>query len=125
MARRKIRNYESTNYLREYLNHYFETQSENVIEAMIKEFGFNDLNELREAEYNMRFGLDCGWVWLKTLNKKQEHEWILDNGKYDAFVTCIRYPYDTQSTTLKNFMLNKAIKDLGLENTYYAYIRLD
>lgn len=124
MARRKTRIYVSTEQLKDIVDNYFITHRNEVIEAMLKEYGFSCIEELRYAEYQMRFGLDCGWVWLKTSNKEQEHEWVLDNGKYDAYVRWISYPYNTQSTTLKQFMLNKAIKDLGFED-YYAYTRLD
>jgi hypothetical protein len=90
---------------------------------------FKTLEELHEYDINGSyyggFGLDCGWVRVKTFNREQLREWTLDNGKYDAMVWGIRCPYETQSTTLKDIQINKALKDLNMNEQYYTSIRLD
>lgn len=125
MAKRKVRNYESVDVVRNRINNYFETHHDEVIQHMVKETGFDSFDDLWDAEYHMAFGLDCGWVWVYSMNKEQRHEWALDNGKYDAYVTMIKYPYNTQSTTCKEIQLNKALKDLNMDGQYMAYVRLD
>lgn len=125
MARTKIRKYPSTMVIRDKLNNYFVENRERVLKALLEYTGYTSTESLREAEFNGRFGLDCGWVYVRCRNSNQYHEWELDNGKYDAYVNRIRCSYDTQSTTLKEFQTNLALMDLGLEYDYYTYTRLD
>lgn len=125
MARRKVRNYESVEVVRNRINDYFENHHGEVIDEMLKQLKFDSLDSLWDSEYRGYFGFDCGWVWVCTLNSEQDREWRLDNGKYDAYVTRIKYPYNSQSTTCKEIQLNKALKDLGMDHQYMAYVRLD
>lgn len=126
MARTKVRHYETVEDVRRKINNYFYLHENEVMKDLLEKTGFNSKEELLDAEcHQMRFGFDCGWVWVYSRNKDQRHEWALDNGKYDAYVTMIKYPYNTQSTTCKEIQLNKALEDLGLTNQYMAYVRLD
>lgn len=125
MARTKVRHYETVEDVRRKINNYFYLHENEVIENLLYETGFKTVDDLWNAEYNMGFGFDCGWVWVITTNKEQNHEWVLDNGRYDAYVTMIKYPYNTQSTTCKEIQLNKALKDLNMDSQYMAYVRLD
>ena len=130
MARRKIRNYPSTNFIRDSINKYFEQNKEDVINELLSKTGFDTVDELYYHEYHDNnglglSGLDLGWVWVKTYNAEQNREWILDNGKYDNMVRGINCPYDSQSTTIKKFQIDKALKDMKLNDNYYSYVRLD
>ena len=135
MARRKVRYYPTTEDVANIINNYFKEHREEVIEDMIAKVNrsynksFNTLDELHQFDvygsYYGGFGLDCGWVRVKTMNKEQLREWTLDNGKWDALVWGISCPYNTQSTTLQEIMVNKALQDLGMTDTYYASVRLD
>lgn len=125
MARRKIRHYLPTSVIAERINKYFREHKEEVIQNMLKETGFDDLNKLHDYEFNYGFGFDCGWVWVKTRSFEQEREWVLDNGKYDALVTGLLTPYSTQSTTLKKIMVDDALEKLGMSGDYFSYVRLD
>lgn len=122
---RKIRNYDSVDVVRAKINNYFENYHDEVIQDLLDNTGFTNMDELSNYEYHMGFGLDCGWVWVCTLNSAQEREWRLDNGKYDTHVTMIKYPYNSQSTTCKEIQLNKALKDLHMTDQYMPYVRLD
>ena len=128
MGRKKIRNYPSINAVENKINEYFDTHSEEVISKMLEEFDFDSLDSLWEYEYNhMGMNCDCGFVWLYTHNTSQEHEWILDDpyGGYGAYASRFNYPYNTQSTTLKEFELRHALEALDMNDDYYIKIRLD
>lgn len=122
---KKIRHYDSTLKLQELLNTYFLARREDVLKDLLEKTGFNTMEELRNAEHNSYWGLDCGFVWMATANPEQHREWVLDNGKYDAKVRGIKYPYNCQSVTLKQIQLRKAIEDLELTGQYYPEVRLD
>lgn len=125
MSRTKIRNYPTTEEVKELINDYFQKCEGEVIKDLLKKTDFDCIENLQYAEHYSYFGFDCGWVWLATANPIQEQEWIRDNGKYDAKVRGIKYPYNCQSVTIKKIQLEKAIKDLGLTAQYYAEVRLD
>ena len=135
MARTKIRNYWSVDEVKDFINEYFKEYHDEVIDYLIKEVNkmldknFKTIDELNEFDihgsYYGGFGLDCSWVRVKTFNKDQYREWVLDNGKYNAEVWGIRCPYNTQSTTCKEIQIKKALNDLGLNDQYYASVRLD
>lgn len=126
MARTKVRHYETVDEVRRKINNYFYLHENEVMKDLLEKTGFNSKEELIDAEcHQMRFGLDCGWVWAGTKNSEQRHEWELDNGKYGAKVNRIDYPYNSQSTTCKEIQLDKALEDLRLTDQYYAYVRLD
>lgn len=125
MSRTKVRNYPTTEKIKYILNDYFQEHEEDVIKDLLDKTGFDSIENLQNAEHYSYFGFDCGWVWLATANYIQEEEWIKDNGKYDAKVRGIQYPFNCQSVTCKKIQLEKAIKDLGLTGQYYAEVRLD
>lgn len=122
---KKVRRYDSVDTVRRLLNNYFYLNKQQVLDELVSYAGRNNMDEVRYDERMSRWGLDCGWVWLATSNPEQEREWKLDNGKYDAKVTRIDYPFNCQSVTLKQVQLRKALKDLMLEGDYYPEVRLD
>ena len=125
MARNKIRHYDSTELVAIKIQRYFDSHKE-VIDHLLKEVRMNNLDEVWEFE-NRHCGWygDCGFVRVKTFSEDQRKEWVLDNGKYNDMVYGIRCPYDSQSTTLKDIQIRKALKDLNMDNQYYTDIRLD
>ena len=130
MGRKKVRNYPSIQYYDEMLKEYFENHNGSIIYRVIKAIGENPdyygIEDLMGDEYHMRWGLDCGWILLYPRDKKMAHEWELDNGKYGAYVWTDRaLPYCPQSTTLKRIMIEEAVKDLGLDDTFWISTRLD
>ena len=136
MPRKKIRKYVSKNYIENIFNDYFETYRDEIIQYMIDQVNlmytdknFKTLEELADFDINGSyyggFGLDCGWVWLKPLNKEQAHEWFLDNDRIPDYAAPHNWPYNTQSTTLKRMQLGRALRCLGLQDEYEIYTRLD
>ena len=130
MGRKKVRHYPSIKYYEDMLEQYFKDNNGAVIPYVIERIGEDPARygifELQEDECNMRWGFDCGWILLYPKNKEMAHEWELDNGKYGAYVwTDKALPYCPQSTTLKRYMLEKAVKDLGLEDEFWLSARLD
>ena len=134
MAKRKVRNYPSVEHVEELVNNYFDEHKEEVIDYMISETNrelgkdFKDLDDLHDFEFGSGcggFGLDCGWVWLYAKNKDQRHEWFLDNDRIPNYASPHNWPYHTQSTTLKQYQMKKAIDDLNLSNDYMVYTKLD
>ena len=125
MARRKIRKHDSVLIVKSKINNWIEKHDNEIIKNMLDKTGYDSIEQLREDEYHGRFGLDCGWVWLCTKNEEQYHEWFLDNNKYPDYVSGIDYPYNSQSTTLKEIQCRYILKEMDLEDKYFPYVRLD
>ena len=125
MGRIKIRNYPSREWMTELFNNYFVAHNDEIVQLVLNTFGFNTVEEMQEAEYRGYFGLDCGWITLKPKNKDHAHEWFLDNNRIDSKMYISNPLYNTQSTTIKKIMIDKAVEDLGLTNTFYVGVRLD
>lgn len=125
MPRRKVRKYDSVAQVENKINEWIELHKDEILNDMLNKAGYPDTDKLWDDEYNGRFGLDCGWVWLYAKNDEQFHEWFLDNNRYQDFVSRIRFPYSTQSTTLKEIQAKYILKNMGLENDYGIYVRLD
>lgn len=132
MGRKKVRKYFSIKEVEDMINNYFYNKGDEVIKYICENNGvsvFNSLEELHEFDihgsYYGGFGLDCGWCWLSPKRSEQYKEWVLDNGKYDAYARSFNLPYNTQSTTLKRLELEKALEDLNIQEFYSVYTRLD
>lgn len=124
MARTKVRNYPSIEHYEKEIEEYFRENQSQVIQYTVHKLGYNSLEELQEAEYNMAFGLDCGWVYLVPHDMDMFHEWELDNGKYCAHVY-VRGPFGTQSVTIKECFAEKLIEDKNWEDIFWIDTRLD
>ena len=126
MARKKVRKYPTIENVQKTLNDYMDNHADEIIKYLAREMGVNNFDELKDLEFNTpKFWGDCGFVWLKARNPEQEHEWILDHGKYDAYVTRIKLPYQTQSIILKQTQIEKALDGTGLREMYQLYIMYD
>lgn len=121
---KKIRHFKSKNYYEEAFNRYFVMNRQNVLRHLLEKTGCSTLEELHEDEFGMRWGLDCGFVTLAPTNPNMQHEWELDNGKYD-YKIWLRYPYDSQSVTLKDIQARYMLEDLELTKDFYIDVRLD
>ena len=125
MPRTKNRKHESVTAVAQKINKWIEEHKDEILKNMLDTVGYEDTDKLWNDEYHGRFGLDCGWVWFYTKNDEQYHEWFLDNNRYTDYVSRINYPYNTQSTTLKEIQAKYILKNMGLENDYGIYVRLD
>lgn len=124
MGRRKVRHYKSKEYYERVFDDYFDEKRDDVIRDLMQTLGYTDFEELRNDEYRSKWGLDCGWILIYPKDKTMYHEWELDNGKYNAYI--FAHPsYYPQSTTLQRIQVDKAIKDLGLSDMFYAVTKLD
>lgn len=124
MGRKKIRNHLPREHYEKMLETYFTEHQEEVITDLLNTLGYSSLEALRDDEYNMAFGFDCGWTKLVPKNREMFHEWELDNGKYCAEVYC-RPTYYPQSTTIQRVQVEKAVRDLGLGEEFRIVTRLD
>ena len=124
MGRKKVRNYPPKGFYEEKLDGYFREHRHEVIGNLLDTLGYESVERLQEDECHMKFGLDCGWIHLHPRNKEMSREWGLDNGIYGAYV-CARPSLNCQSTTIKRVQVEKAVKDLGLEDVFYISERLD
>ena len=126
MARTKVRNYPTREQYENEIKEYMISHRGELIEYMLRRLGYEDVDTLREDEYSMKFGFDCGWVQLHPKNKEMSHEWYLDNGKINDYIfdiaNCV---YSTQSITIKQPIVEKTIEDMGLESEFYIIPRLD
>lgn len=126
MARRKIRKFNSISYYENLLSEYFNNNRYIIVENLIKETGYENLEKLTEDEFKMAFGFDCGLVYLQPKSKEMRHEWELDNGKYnDRLFVSHNLPYNSQSTTIQMIETEKAVNDLELNNLFDIKIWLD
>ena len=132
MGRKKVRNYLSVKEVEDMINNYFYNCKDEVIKYICENNGaavFKSLEDLHEFDvhgsYYGGFGLDCGWCWLSPKRSEQHREWVLDNGKWDAYARNLKLPYNTQSTTLKRLELEKALKDLNIQEFYSVHVVLD
>lgn len=124
MGRRKIRHYKDRQYYRELLNEYFKLHNFEVLRAVINFLGFDSVEEMRNAEITGCW-FDCGWVIISPKNKDHWHEWYLDNDRISADLYVENPLYNTQSTTIKEIMVIKALKDLGIDNEFNIRTKLD
>ena len=122
---RKIRHHKTVEDIEEIINKYFKTHHDEVITDLLEKTGYSDLDSLRNAEYGMKFGFDCGFIWLVPLNAEMKREWRLDNGKYSDYACWFKWPYNSQSTTIKEIEMSKAVHDLGMDNDFYIRVVLD
>ena len=131
MGRKKIRNHISVEEFESIINNYFDLNKNKVIEELCKEHGFDNIDDLHEFDihgsYFGGFGLDCGFIQVHPLRQEQYREWCLDSdlGKWGAYASRFKYPYQTQSTTCKKFEIKMALKDLNLQNLYGVNVILD
>lgn len=125
MGRIKIRNYPTREFMKSVFAEYFREHRNAVIGEVLDKFGFNTVDEMAHAEYRGYFGLDCGWIYIRPINNDHAHEWFLDNDRIDSKMFVENPEYNTQSTTIKEVMVKRALHDLGLDNTYTVGVRLD
>lgn len=125
MGRIKIRNYPTREFMQEVFDEYFNEHNDEVMQLVLDTFGFNTVEEMQNAEYHGFFGLDCGWITLTPTNRDQAHEWFLDSGRIDSKMFVRNPLFNTQSTSIKQVMIEKAVKDLGLGDRFYVGVRLD
>lgn len=121
---RKIRNCKPKAFYEQMLEDYFTEHKAEVIEYMLDSLGYEDTDALWEDERRMGFGFDCGWILLHPSDAEMCREWALDNGKYDVDIF-VHTPYNTQSITVKRPMVQKALTDLELWDTFIVRERLD
>ena len=125
MGRRKVRNYNPRAYYTDIFNRYFNEHHIEVMREVLEKTGFDTVKALADAEYHGYFGFDCGWIIISPKNKEQSHEWFLDSNRIDSVLFVHNPCYNTQSTTIKEIMVKRALKDLKLEDEFYMSVRLD
>lgn len=124
MGRRKVRNYNGREFYKTLFNGYFVDHEKEVMEHTLKEMGFDTVEAMRHEELTGAW-FDCGWIKLTPKNKDHAHEWFLDDDRISSCMFVDNPCYNTQSTTIKEIMVRKALKDLGLENVFSVSVRLD
>ena len=127
MARTKVRNYESREVWQERIIAYLKEHKEKYIRLVLQTLGYETTDELRDAEYNQnRFGLDCGWVKLVPKNKEMAREWKLDNDNIPAAIYDVANTiYSTQSTTIKNIIMDAVVSDMNIEDIFCIVVVYD
>ena len=125
MGRRKVRNYNNREFYRDLFNNYFTEHNDEVMIDLLQQTHFATVDMLADAERKSYFGLDCGWIVLRPKNEAMRHEWFLDDDRISANMFVHNPHFNCQSTTVQKIMVDKAVKDLGLEDTFYVSVRLD
>lgn len=124
MARRKVRHYNGREYYNDLLNKYFEEHKTELLDWLVVRMGYGSLRELRNEEMTGMW-FDCGWVKLEPRNKDQAHEWKLDSEYGSTYLYLEPSCYPTQSTTIKELLVRRALRELGLLNEFYVIVTLD
>ena len=126
MPRTKIRNYPSCKQVETELENYLRNHRGEYEHQVLQKLGYEDLNSLQEADQQMKFGFNCGWVQLHPKNKEMAREWRLDN---DGLPNCIfdigSVIIPTQCCTIKEIIVEKLVNDLDLSNEYEIITKLD
>lgn len=126
MARTKVRKYRTREYYEEAIHNYFKENGPKVLEETVKRMKYETVEEMRYHDIHDCW-YDCGWVLITPRNPEQSKEWRLDskfNSDY-AFLNECDMPYGTQSTTIKQIMVEIAIRELGLQEEIIVFTRLD
>lgn len=123
MGRRKVRNYKNREYYVNLFHEYFREHTQELLEYTAGVLGFETPRAMRDEEMTGCW-CDCGYVIISPTNKEQYREWRLDDG-YSAHLYVHNPMYDTQSTSIKEIMVNKMLLDLGLSKDFNVFTRLD
>lgn len=115
--RRKVRNYPTKIEIENIFSEFFSSHKNEIIDYMLKESGYKDLDSLYQDEMCMKIGY-CGIMWLKPKNKEQAHEWFLDNYRYPDYAAPRPFPYPTQIVDLQELQLKYALDKLNLSDQY-------
>lgn len=99
MGRKKVRHFKSKQYYEDMFNTYFQDNKNEVVADLMDTLGYTDFEEMREDEYNSKWGFDCGWTLLSPKDRAMYHEWELDNGKYCCASVLLPTEYDTSAHT--------------------------
>ena len=124
MGRRKVRNYNGMAYYKNLIEQYFRDNADAILTYTVGKMGFKSAEDMRREELTGCW-FDCGYVMISPTNKEQWHEWWLDNGKINASLGIFNPAYNTQSVTIQEIMVEKALIDLGLMNDFNIMARLD
>ena len=125
MGRRKVRYFPNRDFYKTKFNNYFQEHNDEVMLHLLQQTGFATIELLWEAERKSYFGLDCGWIVLRPKDDKMRHEWFLDDDRISANMFVHNPYFNCQSTTMQKIMIDKAVKDLGLEDVFHVSVRLD
>lgn len=103
------------------LQTWTDEHSQEIIDYLLNETGYNSFEELKIAEHNMRWGLDCGFVYIIPQDYAMSRQWAREY--WDRIsITC---PFNCQSTTLVRKQTQYVIDKLGLNDMYYVSVVLD
>lgn len=122
MAKPKVRNYPSIEDYEKIFEDYFRSNKGAIMQYVCHKFQVEDEDSLKEQD----FGFDCGWVHLFPRDPEMAKEWKLDNGDYGARIFDIASKcYGTQSITIKEVILEKAVEDLNLDDVFHIRRKYD
>lgn len=124
MGRRKVRHYRPREYYKDLFEEYFNKNTPMLVQYTAEKLGFESPSVMRDEEMTGVW-FDCGWCIITPKNKEQYREWLLDNDRISAHLYVDNRYYSTQSTTIKEIMVRKALEDLGLADEFYVDTRLD
>ena len=118
---RKKREYNNKEYYKEMIEDFINNNRPRIINHMMSELGYDDMEKLQEDEFHMRFGLDCGWYYLVPKKSEMKREWRLDGFEKLRFPTA----YPTQSLTVQEPQITLIAEELHLNDEFNIEEYLD
>ena len=90
---------------------FFRENKARIISELLRYAKVETEEELWDKEYHMGFGLDCGIVYIVPYDPETTKVWKKDDPYRDARLH-LRYPYQTQSTTLQEIQATMLVEYL-------------
>lgn len=116
------RKYKDRFYYEDMIKDFISENAQSIIDHMMKQLGYDDLEKLKSDDIHMKWGFDCGFCYLIPKNKEMREEWK----KYDDWdkILC-PVAYGTQSITAKEPQIQYIIEELKLGDIFYIHDVLD
>ena len=116
------RDYESRSYYNDLIKSWIDENKQAIINYMMYQLKYDDLEKLKSDDISMKWGFDCGFCYLIPRNKEMREEWK----KYDDWDRLLcPVAYETQSITAKEPQVKYIIEELKLSDLFYLYSVLD
>ena len=122
MPRKVVLNYNTQQYYKDMIDDFIKDNKERIINVMLKELNYPDTDKLWEDEYKMKWGLDCGWIYLVPKDLEMKKEW---NKRESWYKFRCNTAYKSQSITIQRPQVELIVSELHLDDIFYIEEYLD
>ena len=107
----------------ELLKEFVKRNEKKIIAHMMKFMGYDDIELLKQDEYQSKWGLDCGW-YLMYPKDREVYKEQKEADDYFGKIFCT-VAYNTQSTTLQEVQIKYILDEMGIADLFYLHCHLD